>query len=87
MTQETLFELEESLSPYRAFLQKHDIHTHHAPHCQHAPFSAWYSISLNDALENHGPDFFGYGKTEKEAILDLAEKHQLDGYNSFDWNL
>lgn len=70
-------------SPRLAWIKKHGVKTHCAPHCCEAPWCAWFAG--NEYVGNPGipdnPDACGYGHSEDEAIQDLAV-----GYNVPLWN-
>lgn len=80
MTDE-LFEVEESLSPRLAWMQKHKIRTHHAPWVEEAPWSAWHPDNESEEGLPMDPEACGYGMNEDEAIVDLAKKLNIKLWN------
>lgn len=56
--------------------KENKVFTHHAPHMADCnPWCAWNEIlSPDDYLNRYGGEAFGYGKSEKSAILDLCDK-------------
>ena len=53
--------------------QQNVVYTHRSDKGVPEPWSAWaHTSSPLDRLEEEGTDAFGYGTTEKEAILNLC---------------
>lgn len=87
-----LFNIEPTLSPRLRWIADNDILTHHAPHCEEAP---WMAVQPFD--EDKGKDIgnimaescrlyddadaLGYGMTQDEAIVNLARKLNLRLWN------
>jgi hypothetical protein len=79
-----LFDMESVLmdSPRLTWIKKHNAVTHFAKHCTEAPWTAAFRQELQekmnaaevimDALEDNGEHGVGFGKTEDEALTNLA---------------
>jgi hypothetical protein len=69
-------------SPRLAWIRKHDVVTHFAGHCYESPWSATFRQDgqehmtpagvIMDMLENNDSSSVGFGKTEDEALANLA---------------
>lgn len=83
-----LFDVPETLSPRLAWMQKHQIRTHHQPEMVDDldPWTAWLPRHDWDentptcfALEHEGQ--VGYGQTEDAAIINLCVKENIRLWN------
>lgn len=79
---DSLFAIPETKSPRLLWIEKHGVLTHHAPHCDEDP---WMAIIPMDGHKGSVGAIMaewcrlydecnavGYGKTEADAIVDLA---------------
>lgn len=77
-------------SPRVAWCKRHRIRLHFAPHCTESPWCAW--LPENDAYPElrkgdnyegvpNRPDDCGYGCTDEEAIVQLAQVAGLQLWN------
>ena len=89
-----LFTIEPSNSPRLKWMELNKIKTHHAPHCEEYP---WTAAALTNDHWKRGADIgeamaeecviydnsgrIGYGKTELDALADLARKFNLKLWN------
>ena len=71
---DNLFDIPEQLSPKMRWLRKYRVATHHAPHCEVSPWSAWFPSNDHNGIPND-PDACGYGDSKEGAIVDLARRH------------
>lgn len=61
--------------------KQNKIFTHDAPHMGNdgPRWSCWAEIAApSDFLEIYGQDAFGYGGSEKTAITDFCQKHEIE---------
>lgn len=59
--------------------KENEIFTHHAAHMDSPKWTCWDELEdPEDFLSNFGPDYMGYGDSEKEAILDFCEKCKVE---------
>lgn len=75
-------------SPRLVWSKKHAIRTHHAEHMcgpEDEPYCCW--LPDNDAKQDLGrpipdnADDCGYGKTEEQAMVALAQRHGIPLWN------
>ena len=72
-----LFEVPVSLSPRLRWMKLNDVRTHESKWARELPWCAW--LPSNDTEGNFSrpiplrPDMCGYGKTEQEAVEELAD--------------
>jgi len=86
-----LFDIPETLSPRLAWIKEHGVLTHHAPHCEEAPWIAL--IPMDGHTGNIGEimaewcglydeqGLIGYGMTMDEAIVSMAKATGLKLWN------
>jgi len=87
----SLFDIPETKSPRLLWIEEHGILTHHAPHCDEDP---WMAIIPFDGHKGGIGEIMaewcgfyeecnaiGYGKTESDAISDLAINLKLKLWN------
>jgi hypothetical protein len=78
-----LFDIPVSKSPRLQWIERHGIQTHHAPHMKEdgTPWSAWLPSNQHSSGLPMDPEACGYGMTEDEAMIDLAIKNRMKGWN------
>ena len=69
-------------TPVKAFINNNKIHASN----DEGEWIAWYgSRDIVKFMAKHSIDPCGYGKTKKDAIMDLCEIHDIEGWKKIQW--
>jgi len=80
--QAEMFDIPDSLSPYQAFVKKHGIRTHYAPHMGKG--EEWCAY-IGDLMEFIEETEIMPAATQKDAVFELASYYKLEGWDKLNW--